>query len=283
MEYAPRFDFEPKQNDGIEIEGRIERPFSETEITLTRPTVLPKTIIWPNARLRFTDLKTSYNAPIGTFGLEVPVNLYFGALDYVDRHNHVKTLDLSSLAIDQQPICFSGSENGFYAHDPETIGRKRSFYLIGVQPDELIDNMRRIVAIYHELGHVFLFANNYDISLVQAAITKKRKDVPELNGILAYAQNLAYLLLQEKVPNDTQINNRFQLTRLESQHYRVGDGVSLFHERYAWAGGGRLMIKHDLPSGFKKATSFTEYAKFCLGTYAKAHKDDRFTHGFTQL
>jgi hypothetical protein len=283
MEFAPRMDFDFEPSRGFEIEGRIERPFLEIEIGDTKPMTLPAVIAWPTARLRFEEMRTSYSVPVGPFGAEVPANLYTGELDYVDRNNKIKTIELSTLSVDQKPIYFVGSQNGFYAHDPEMIGRNKPFYIIGVQPDELKNNLRRIVAIYHELGHVFIFANNHDISLVQAALIRKRADVPPLNGGLSYAQNLVNEIQYNKIPANFRVNNRYQLAQFESQYPEIGEAVSLFHERYAWAGGGRLMLHFSLPSGYQEATSFTKYAKFCLGTYAKVHRDDRFVDGFISL
>ena len=281
MEWHPDVESIPQ----IKIEGRVETAFTEITAEQTQPIVLPPAITWDTARLRFEQVKAAYSVPSGPFGREEQILLYEGILDYRSGGNNRSggqklSLPLSSLVQGDKPIFFAGSYNGFYAHDPEMVGRSNPFYVVGIQPGELERNMARLCSIYHELGHVFVYSGNYDVQLFQAGLTLRTRYIPRVKGALRYAQFMDEAIEYDRLSRDQMITNRTELTRLELQYPEIAKAVSLFHERFAWAGGGRLKMRYNLPTGFEHSTSLATYGKFCLGTYAKAYHDKHFVDGW---
>ena len=278
MEREPSYDYERERRTEMEasIEGRVERSFTEIDISQAQPIPLHD-ITWLNAALTFGEIGR-YSVPSGQFGMDVPVRLYAAQLEYIDKNGGKRKGDLTATTPKGKPVLFSGDSNGFYAHDPLMRGKADPFYVVGIQPEELAKNMNRLSAVYHELGHVLIFHKDADTQLLRAALTLQAKYLPEVSLAAKYASELAGLI-PDSVRGQNLHPTRNTLSRLEARLYSVGRIVSLFHERNAWAAGANLFRGNNYPTGFQEQRSYFKYAKLCLSSYARHYKDKRFVTG----
>lgn len=274
-EFRPRVERSPE----INIEGRIETVFKE--ISPQDATTLPlKDIFWNDSdSLRFRCVG-KYTVPLGDFGASIKPSLYEAVLSYKDQDGNSRTVSLTDLTEREKPVLFTGDTRGFYAFDPAVTGRHQPFYLVGIQPEELTRKKARMVAVYHELGHVEIFDKGLDVKLFGAALRGSLIGMKKIAGVRAYAEDL-YDAIPEVIRRDFQGLNMtpFALTLAQQAENRIRKSVSMFHERNAWAIAAQGFVNRGFPIGFKEKRSFVDYAKFCLGTYAKAHEDSRFVTG----
>jgi len=259
------------------IEGKGESSFTEIDMDQATHVPLPAQIAWPTARLSFQEVGR-YNKP--ERGSNSDIQLYVGYLEHPDKSGKEQKSNLSLITSKNKPILFTGTTNGFYAHDPLMSNREHQFYVVGLQVDELQENMSRMSAIWHELGHVALFHTNADTRLLQAAVSLQRKDLPDIAMIEAYSNDLTRALpdsIREQQPPFRV--TRYTLCRLEAKSSQTDRSMHLFHERNAWAAGMHLVRGNEYPTGFKKATSYYEYARLCLAIYERYYGDKKFVRG----
>lgn len=245
-----------QRRPGLMIEGEPIEAMEEIEIDRARPLDLPNTIKWPGCRLEFVSLPQPYSLRLGFDEEETPFLLYTGRLVFRNAQGVNETIDLSNETT-SRPTVFTGSRRGFFAHDPRVKGRTEKFFLVGVEPDTLQRDQRRLVSVYHELGHTQIYDRNEDTRLAQAAAQQDPTLLPQRVGIQPYYE---------------------ELMTAQDSHDKVR-GMSLFHERYAWANGFRLAHETGAPLGFHESTSAMQYAKYCLQSYARYHSDKRFVTG----
>lgn len=239
---------------GLSIEGEPIEVMEEIEIDRAQPLDLPTQIVWPDSRLEFAPLKQTYDLMVDFEDLKFP--LYTGKLVYRLSNGMERVLDLSHQTANR-PTVFTGSRHGFFAHDPRKSKRSEEFYLVGVEPHTLLSDQRRLVSIYHELGHVEIYDRDEDVKLLHAAQQHDAAQLPGRAGIEAYMKTLA------------DADDEWDKAR----------GMSIFHERFAWAGGLQLSHRVGAPLGFREPQSALTYAKYCLSTYARFHNDQRFVRG----
>lgn len=246
-------EFRPRREEKIaEIEGKIEKPFVDIE--------LGKDPFEPVG---------SVSLPIGLLGMEIPLLLYTAQLEFQDQSGQRHT-DLSATTAPQMPILFSGTNRGFYAYSPRWNGRADPFYIVGIQPDELRDNVSRLSAVWHELGHILIGHSDLDIGIALKAIDTRRRS-PAVRQADAYIEEVA----KSQAAQGNSNRDRRLLAAMRS------NGMTLFHERNAWAAGARL-VGTGLPSGFQESSSYFQYARLCLSTYAEGRRDPRFVKGFSR-
>lgn len=274
MERMPDFYRDIPRTPSAEIEGKRERPFTEIDPGQMQPVPL-RDIEWKNAALRFQEVG-SILIPRGPFGMDMPALLYTGQLEI--GKGKKRTVNLTKL-VENKPILFTGTGNGFFAYDPELVGRGDDLFAVGVQPDELEADMSKLSAVYHELGHVFICDGDLETQIVQAGISLSKKDLPPVRNARGFANVVAHGIPESLRVSRLRIHRK-NLSRLEASNGAVSNGVSLFHERNAWAGGMRLARRLGLPTGFKNPESYFEYARLCLSTYADSRRDQRYVNGF---
>ncbi len=160
-------------------------------------------------------------------------------------------------------------------------GRENPFYVVGLQVDELAENMSRMSATWHELGHVTLFHTDADTQLLGAAISLRAQDLPPVALAKEYGNELAralpYGLREQKTPIAL---NRHTLFQLQGRSHHIERATSLFHERNAWAAGMHLVRASEYPTGFQKPESYFEYARLCLKTYERYYNEGKFVKGW---
>lgn len=261
------------------IEGEVESSFTEIDMDQATYVPLPAQIAWPTARFSFQEVGR-YNMP-ERFGMSSNVQLYAGQLEYKDGNGKKRKSNLSLTTSKAKPVLFTGTTNGFYAHDPLMGGRENPFYVVGLQVDELEESLSRMAATWHELGHVALFHTDADTRLLQAAISLKGKDLPDIAMAKAYGSDLAnslpYGLRDEQPPLEV---TRHALTRLEARSHQTDRSVHLFHERNAWVAGMHLVRGNEYPTGFQRPASYFDYARLCLATYERYYNDAKFVKGW---
>lgn len=278
IESGPRGGFEAPRPVEARIEGQLESSFTEIDMDQASHVPLPGQITWDTARLTFQKVGR-YNMP-ERFGMYSNVLLYAGQLEYRGRNGNKRASNLSLTTSKDKPVLFTGTKNGFYAHDPLMGGRENPFYVVGLQVDELEDNMSRMSATWHELGHVAIFHTDADTKLLKAALSLKGRDLPNVRLAQVYGTELARALpygFREKQPPVAP--TRQALTRLESRSRSVDKVVHLFHERNAWAAGMNMVRDNEYPTGFQSPASYFDYARLCLSSYAKYYGDRRFVQG----
>lgn len=171
------------------IEGKVESSFSE--ITMDDAIHVPLyDVTWSTANLIFRKVGTY--TMLGIWGGNI--ELYAGQFQYTGRDGDRQAVNLSLTTSREKPVLFTGTTNGFYAHDPLMVGRDDPFYVVGVIPDELQANMSRMSGIWHELGHVALFHTELDLQLLKAALSLKVADLPNVRLSLAYGNDLVKAL-----------------------------------------------------------------------------------------
>lgn len=261
------------------IEGNVESTFGEIDIDQAGHVPLPNHIKWQGAHLSFQKVGTyPFRMRFGTENIP----LYSGQLAYKDWSNTQRISPLSQLVSQEKPVLFTGTTNGFYAHDPLMAGKDLPFYVVGLDVQELSQQMSRLSALWHELGHVVLFDSDADIQLLHAALTLDIDNLPDVAASFLYANDLVSSL----PPLNSQSSGyltRQQLFELSSRSYRTDKSIHLFHERNAWAAGMHLVNTQEFPIGFEKKSSFVEYAHFCLATYARYYRDRRFIEGLSKI
>ena len=277
----PRYEPRPKSPE-INIEGRVETALAEINPADSLTVPLPPTITWDDAQLRFERVD-DYMMPL-RFTMGEHIDLYTGFIDFVDRNSGInRTANISSLISSKVPVLYTGTQNGFYAHDPRVIGRCKKdypFYVVGVQPGELEESQGKLSAVWHENGHIRIMHKGYDTRLFESAINY-RDNLPKIQKIKIYLNNLDQIIQQStrSALASTQITQQIlhDSCNWDSQ---IDKAISLFHERNAWAGGAHITRHYGLPIGFQRNTSYAEYARFCLSTYAEGYHEDRFTNGW---
>jgi len=276
MEREPEYYVDRLPTLSKTIEGKTETSFVEISPQDARHIPLPPVIAWTNTRLRFQRVGF-YNMPL-RFGGYDTITLYQGWLD------HPTATDLSTLISTNKSILYTGTSNGFYAHDPIMIGkssRDYPFYVVGIQPYELKENMGKIAAVWHENGHVYIFDEDLDIQLLQAAVTLRKGDLPPVALGLRYGEYLARSISEgERTKLRNLVLDRYLLSQFEAANYQVRNAMSLFHERNAWAAGAWIVRLKKLPTGFTHSSSYFDYAKLCLESYAHHRHDDKFVKGW---
>jgi len=261
------------------IEGKTQSRFVEVDYDRATHVPLPAHIVWPTARLSFQEVGRYVMHE--RFGGRSNAHLYTGHLEYSDKNGEARKSPLSLMTSSDKPVLFTGTTNGFYAHDPLAAGREDQFYVVGLQVDELIENMARISAMWHELGHVSLYHTDADTKLLAAAISMREADLPHVALAKRYGSELAHALpygIREGQPAPHVTRSDLTDVRIRSQ--AVDTLIRIFHERNAWAAGMRLVRKNDYPTGFDDAASYFKYARYCLATYDRAHNERRFAKGW---
>lgn len=258
------------------IEGRPVLPIVETTIDESENTPLPRQIAWENSRLVFNEIDQTYI--VKRYGWTTTIPLYQAHLEFKDKKGNPRQVDLTQTTR-TRPCYFTGSNTGFYAHDPRMNGNKDNFFVIGVQPDELEHDQTRVAGVYHELGHAILMDEEADTKLLLAGALNV-KYLPKYAGIIRYANVLA-AAIPENLRKQIKPENvgREILGEAIKRSQGVDVGVRLFHERYAWAAGINLSKWRQLPTGFKRPSSVVDYAKICLESYAQYYHDQRFVKG----
>lgn len=278
LESGPSGGFERPRPHNDTIEGKVETTFTELDIDQATHIPLPATITWSGAQLSFQQAGT-YNMP-ERFGMSSHIQVYTGQLDYVDENAKVRRANLSLTTSEDKPVLFTGTTNGFYAHDPLMAGRDDPYYVVGLQPYELMENMTRMSAAYHELGHVAIYHNDFDTQLLQAAVSLNGHDLPPVACAWIYGDELARAIprsIREQEPAFQA--TRHELSRLQGRNYDVEKVIDLFHERNAWAAGMVLVRANGYPTGFERPGSYFDYGRLCLSSYAVHYRDLRFVHG----
>lgn len=261
------------------IEGQIETSFTEIDIDQAQHVPL-NDIAWPTARLSFAEQKGMTYTMRRLFGMSENLRLYVAQLEYQGANGKRKHANLSLTTSKARPVFFTGTRNGFYAHDPLMNGRDDPFYVVGLQPDELQENMSRMSAAYHELGHVLICHTDADIQILKAAVSLREKDLPSVKKAGAYGNDLEESLpygFKEEKPVST---NRHTLFKLASRKHDTDRAMRLFHERNAWAAGMKLARANEYPTGFENPQSYFDYARLCLETYAEYYRDEKFLKGW---
>lgn len=264
----------PRQREAL-IEGEVESSFNEIDIDQAIHIPLPRAIKWQTASLTFREEGT-YNKP-GLFG--GIIQLYSGQLEYRISKNVKKKSNLALTTPKGKPVLFTGTTNGFYAHDPLSAGKDNPFYVIGIKPYELVDDSSRISSIWHEMGHVLIFHTDADNQLLLAALSLKTEDLPNIAKAKEYGTELARTISK----NMRELNppvNRFLITEMEASNYGLKKAMSLFHERNAWASGIKLARANQYPTGFQTRDGYFDYARLCLSTYAQHYSDEKFVNGW---
>ncbi|RJQ24684.1 hypothetical protein C4577_07205 [Candidatus Parcubacteria bacterium] len=277
IESGPSGYIERPRTAEARIEGEVETSF--TEIDMDQATHVPlRDIAWPDARLTVKQVGT-YNMP-ERFGLSSHVQLYTAELEYKGKNGKKRKSNLS-LTTSKKPVLFTGTTNGFYAHDPLIGGRENPFYVVGLQVDELAENMSRMSATWHELGHVALFHTDADTQLLRATISLRAQDLPPVAQANAYGNELThalpYGLREQKSPV---VISRQTLFQLRGRSHHTERAISLFHERNAWAAGIHLARANEYPTGFQNPESYFEYARLCLTTYERYYNERKFVKGW---
>ncbi|MEO6508419.1 MAG: hypothetical protein ABIO02_00545, partial [Patescibacteria group bacterium] len=98
------------------IEGKEVSTFTELDIDQATHVPLPTSISWPTARLSFQQVGV-YDMPV-RFGRTDNIPVYAGQLEYFVKKGKAKRSNLSLLTSKEKPVLFTGTTNGFYAHDP---------------------------------------------------------------------------------------------------------------------------------------------------------------------
>lgn len=263
----------PKTIEGEPVETLVEIEIEQSQ------TVPLRDIVWPNASLKFQQVGTYQTQQ---YGLPVVHPLYTAVFEFKDRDGETTRVVLSDTTggKSRRKCLFTGSRNGFFAHDPRSRGLDKPFYVIGVNPFELQDDIRHMAGTYHELGHAIIMDEGSDTALFKTAVSLKGQDLPGRRGVTKYAQRLA-----RTIPSSwrTEIKPG-QITPKQvwdgmSNRYDVDREMRLFHERYAWAGAAQMIKQHDAPIGFRKFSSIFEYARLCLKSYARKFSDESFVSG----
>lgn len=261
------------------IEGEVETSFTEIDMDQAIHVPLTAQIARPTARFSFQEVGR-YNMS-ERFGMSSNIQLYAGQLEYQGRNGGKRKSNLSLTTSKTKPVLFTGTTNGFYAHDPLMGGRENPFYVVGLQVDELAENMSRMSAIWHELGHVALFHTDVDIQLLEAAISLIAQDLPLVALANVYRNELAHALpygLREQ--NPPVVINRQTLFKLRGRSHHTERATSLFHERNAWAAGIHLARANEYPTGFQNPESYFEYARLCLAAYERYYNERKFVKGW---
>src|SRR3989338_423247 len=64
------------------------------------------------------------------------------------------------------------------------------FYVVGVNPFELEEDIKQHAGTYHEIGHVLIVDCGFDAALLRAAVELERKHLPAVAMSLAYGIDL---------------------------------------------------------------------------------------------
>ncbi|MCB9813232.1 MAG: hypothetical protein H6772_02380 [Pseudomonadales bacterium] len=271
--------YRPERIPTRRIEGSEISTFREITIDETDPVDLFD-ISWPNynAGIKFKKVG-SYSKK--RYGVEERYPLYEAIAIFKDLKNKVHEINLTKTT-SRKRCLFTGSNSGFFMHDPAWVGIDSDYYVVGINPRELQADIRRQIATYHELGHAEIVDHGYDTQLLKGSTTMKDKDLPAISMIKAYAKKVKDALIGarydiEKIKNIT-ITPQI-LFALMNDDTEIDSSIRLFHERNAWAGGDKLIRKHKFPIGFEKKSSLREYSQFCLETYARYYSEAKFTKG----
>lgn len=277
VEQLPNFHIDRPKPAIARIEGRIETSFSEIDPSDMQPIPLHN-IVWDGVSLTFKKVG-DYSVPTGPFGMDIPVELYTGELGYEDIEGEQRKSNLTAITSGPKPVLFAGARNGFYAYDPLAKGKGDPFYVVGIQPAELEEDMKKLAAVYHELGHVLICDTNADLKLLKAALTRQKRHLPKIRKASAYGAELAMT-----IPNHVRQNpppvNRNTLFTMDGSSRGAEKAISLFHERNAWAAGMNIVRANNYPTGYENPLSFFDYARLCLSSYGNHYRDQKFVKGW---
>lgn len=272
---GPRLEHTPTKT----IEGSEISAFKEITIDDTAPTEL--TNIWWSAYNAGISFENVGNYSRVQYGLEVAHPLYIAVARYTDSNGQIQTRDFTAVTKGKRCL-FTGSNTGFFMHNPAWKGLDTDFYVIGVDQWELQRDIRKNIAIYHELEHAVLADLGYDVQLLTASAQNSDEKLPPVAKIQAYSRRMRTALEGSRFSvnkiGQSQITPELLFALMEAD-FDIDSNMRLFHERNAWAGGIRLQKEHQFPSGFRSKLSTLTYAQFCLETYARAYSDNSFTHG----
>lgn len=261
------------------IEGQVETSFTEIDIDQAQHVPL-NDIAWPTARLSFAEQKGVTYTMRRLFGMSENLRLYVAQLEYKGKNGKRKTRNLSLTTSRSKPVFFTGTRNGFYAHDPLMNGRNDPFYVVGLQPDELQENMRSMSATYHELGHALICHTDADIQILKAAVSLRKKDLPNVKKAEAYGNDFIEALPYGFSKDKPVSTDRHTLFELASRKHDTDRSIRFFHERNAWAAGMKIARQNEYPTGFKDPQSYFDYARLCLESYAEYYRDRKFVAGW---
>jgi len=268
---------------GRMIEGEPIERTHELDIDDVVHIPLPREISWTDGSvINFSKVGETYSIKYVRGGYSQPISLYTAILEYFDQTGNKVQVDLSRQTT--KPCYLTGTSLGFYAHDPASRSQDENFIVIGIEPRSLEENQRKLLSLYHELGHAVIFDNGDDVSLFRAGLDKDAKLAPDRCGILLYA-----VLISRSMPD--RVRDELESRDVNLQHVfqtmnyfpDVDQAVRLFHERYAWATGMWLAKILHLPTGFNKQKSQIEYAQYCLSSYANYYDDDSFSKGLVEI
>ena len=269
--------FRPEYRPSINIEGEPISPFREITIDEADPVDL-RDITWTRnqAGISFEQVGTYRKK---RFGNSEQYNLYMASSQHLDPDGQSRQTDLTNIS-SKKRILFTGSRNGFFMHDPAWVGVDADFYVVGVNPFELEEDIKQHAGTYHEIGHVLIVDCGFDAALLRAAVELERKHLPAVAMSLAYGIDLATSISEQSRTNmkGKQLDSR-ALIELMVDEPRVDDSLRLFHERNAWAAGMRLQRQHNFPTGFEEKRSVAKYARCFLETYVASYADRRFVEG----
>lgn len=174
------------------------------------------------------------------------------------------------------PVFFTGTPGYNWANDPAIDGNRGDFNVIGLDIDEISRNPMALTALWHELGHVRVFSEGSDVAIAKAAQHVDASYLPEIMSDVNYAVEIGRHLNHLGRP----IEGLTDLWRdYVSQSHELNRAYRLFHERQAWAYGYQIMKAIGAPKVFEHSSSFADYAKACLASYARAFSDNQFVDG----
>lgn len=228
---------------------------------------LPTDITWQATRLIFQEVGTYNSEADSPFPENTP--LYRGYLEYVDPDGNQRNADLSLTTSVDKPVLFTGTKDGFSAHDPLMPGSNNPYYVVSIDPDELRTDMTALCKLWHELGHTIVFHINADTQLLQAALSGNNEGLPPIRQAQRYAQELRQSLSRitlhnyERNPSPVtreQLSDHMQLSIGRGRHIPF-EILDLFGERNATAAGAHLILRHGYPTGFQDVLSYFHYTR----------------------
>lgn len=239
-----------------------------------------------------------------------------------EAHNAVYTeagkqpVDFGTVVTPGHTIDYIGADS-FWAYDVNNMisgSERRS--TVAADPDKLESIHGYTLAIFHELGHSFLYEGVDELLFEIASgdedraeeiiadprfpqlkpyfekmveLAAKYKEGDDFRGIIAYGFKSSISVNEQarKVfaaaarmePGNDKRKYYYQLKGLCGDFNRV---LEIFHERIAWAFAMKKARELELRFGFKDNKSMTNFAESCLGTYSRVRNDQRFSSGVAE-
>lgn len=274
----------PRGPETIRIEGSEVKAMRETTIDQVDQTDLFD-IDWEDQRagLRVTKVGIYHKK---VYGEEVRYPLYeLTAWHYNSTQAKNVPVNLSDKVTTRKKTLFTGSRSGFFMHDPAWAGIDTDYYVVGVNPFELRDDIRKNAATFHELGHALIVDRRLDLRLFRSALHPEAIALPPVAMAAAYRALLRVALLGggslealKEAQGISRVDSRVQF-ELMNENREFDAAMRVFHERNAWAAAMHLFRKYAFPSGYEHSKSLETYAQFCLETYRRAFGEKKFTKG----